>query len=140
MGLLKMMSKSYSELIRIPTFEERFEYLSIGGRVGLETFGFNRWLNQQFYTSRDWREFRNKIIIRDAGRDLGVQGFEIFGPITIHHLNPITKDDIINRSPLVLDPENAICVSPNTHRAIHFSDKSLLVSVAERKPNDTRLW
>lgn len=135
-----MMSRTYSELIRIPTFEERFDYLAIGGRVGLETFGFNRWLNQQLYTSRDWREFRNKIIIRDAGRDLGVPGFEIFGPITIHHLNPITKDDIINRSPLVLDPENAICVSPNTHRAIHFSDKSLLVSVAERKPNDTRLW
>lgn len=134
-------NKSYSELISLKTFKERLDYLKLDGVVGEQTFGHTRWLNQKFYRSYAWRQFRNAIITRDNGCDLGVENYDIYGPITIHHLNPITYDDIVNRSPNVLDPENAICVSTNTHRVIHYSDDDLLATgPIERTPNDTCLW
>jgi len=134
--------KTYSELIRIPTFIERFEYLKIGGAVGKETFGSKRYLNQVFYTSDVWKQIRNDIIIRDDGCDLGVPGFDIGGIIYIHHLNPITLEDIDRRRPWLTDPENLICVSRKTHEAIHYGDERLLQDymMADRKPGDTRLW
>lgn len=134
-------NKSYSDLIGLKTFKERLDYLKLDGIVGEQTFGHTRWLNQKFYRSYAWRQFRNVIIARDNGCDLGIENYDIYGPITIHHLNPITYDDIVNRSPNVLDPENAICVSANTHRVIHYSDDDLLaIGPVERVPNDTCLW
>lgn len=137
-----MMSKSYSELIQLPTFKERLRYLQLSGIVGADTFGSKRWANQAFYHSREWRDFRNQIIIRDEGNDLAVDGYPIVEGIVIHHLNPISIDDILNRSKALLDPENAVCVSPNTHRAIHYgylTDE--IASGAEgRQPNDTCPW
>lgn len=134
-------NKSYSELISLKTFKERLDYLKLDGIVGEQTFGHTRWLNQKFYRSYAWRQFRNAIITRDNGCDLGLENYDIYGPITIHHLNPITYDDIVNRSLNVLDPENAICVSANTHRVIHYSDDDLLaIGPVERTPNDTCLW
>lgn len=106
-----MNIKTYSELITLPTFEERFCYLKLDGSVGKETFGFKRWLNQEFYHSDKWLRFRDEITIRDEGCDLGVPGYEIFGSILIHHLNPITYEDILNQSPCVFDPENAVAPS-----------------------------
>lgn len=134
--------KSYSELIKLPTFMERFEYLKIGGKIGEATFGSKRYLNQVLYTSNAWRSLRDDIIVRDDGNDLGVDGYDIGGLIYIHHLNPITIEDIKNRRPLVLDPENLICVSRKTHEAIHFGDASLLPDnfAVERFPRDTCLW
>ena len=127
----------------IPTFLGRYEYLKIGGRVGEETFGYDRWLNQQFYQSPEWKAFRNQIIIRDLARDLGMEGWEINDRIYIHHLNPITKEDIIERNLYVLlNPENSICCSFATHNAIHYGDASLLPTqmVIERTPYDTCPW
>lgn len=127
----------------IPTFLGRYEYLKIGGRVGKETFGYDRWLNQQFYQSPEWKAFRNQIIIRDLARDLGMEGWEINDRIYIHHLNPITKEDIIERNLYVLlNPENSICCSFATHNAIHYGDASLLPiqMVIERTPYDTCPW
>lgn len=133
--------KTYSELIKIPNFEERFKYLKLDGTVGDETFGGRRWLNQQFYHSDRWRRFRNEIIIRDNGCDLGVEGFEINGPVLIHHLNPITYEDILNQRSCVFDPENAICTKRMTHNAIHYGDEKLLVTApVERRAGDTCLW
>lgn len=135
------MMKTYSELIRIPTFEERFKYLKLNGVVGEETFGFKRWLNQEFYHSDEWMQFRDKIIIRDGGCDLGVDGFEIYGSVLIHHLNPITYEDILNRSPCVFDPDNVICTKRSTHNAIHYGDETLLLGTpVERTKNDTCPW
>lgn len=136
------MVRTYSELIKLPTFKERFEYLKLGGVVGEETFGFERYLNQTFYRSPLWRkEIRNKIIFRDNGCDLGLDDYEIAGMIIIHHLNPITVDDIRRMTPLVTDPENLICVSKNTHDAIHYGDEqSLFCVLNERTPNDTCPW
>ena len=136
-----MNTKSYSELTQLPTFKERLDYLKLDGIVGEETFGIARWLNQKFYHSYEWRKFRNEIIARDNGTDLGVEGHDIPGQVIIHHLNPITYDDILERHPCVLDPENAISVSANTHRAIHYSDDELLtLGPAVRQPNDMCPW
>lgn len=136
-----MNTKSYSELTQLPTFKERLDYLKLDGIVGEETFGIARWLNQKFYHSYEWRKFRNEIIARDNGMDLGVEGHDIPGQVIIHHLNPITYDDILERHPCVLDPENAISVSANTHRAIHYSDDELLtLGPVVRQPNDMCPW
>lgn len=133
--------KTYSELISLPTFEERYRYLRIGGKVGDETFGYDRYLNQILYTSGEWRSFRDDIIIRDEGCDLGCEGFELNDRIIVHHIDPITVDDVINRHPKVFDPENVICVSHNTHQAIHYGDESLLPLLPKRRSkNDTCPW
>lgn len=132
---------TYSELIRIPTFEERFEYLKLRGQVGSETFGFDRYLNQKFYRSKEWKDLRNYIYVRDCGCDLGVEGRDIFGKYTIHHMNPITIDDIDDSTEYLLNPEYLITTSLNTHNAIHYGDKSLLVTEPiERTIGDTKLW
>ena len=133
--------KTYSELITIPTFEERFEYLKLDGQVGIETFGFNRYLNQAFYKSDEWLSIRDYVITRDNGCDLGMEGHEIYGRILIHHINPITKDDIIQRSRILLDPENLITTVKRTHDAIHYGDSNLLMRAPiERRKNDTCPW
>lgn len=137
----KMTSKSYLELITIPTFEERFEYLKLNGAVGKETFGYDRYLNQALYSSKEWRDFRRRIIIRDNGCDLACEGYEMQNGILIHHINPITIDDIINRRPVIFDPNNVVCVSHNTHNAIHYGDKGLLITTPiERTAYDTCPW
>lgn len=135
------MNKTYEELIKLKTFKERYRYLKLSGRIGEETFGFNRYLNQVFYRSKEWKQFRNKIIIRDNGCDLGIDGMEIRNKILIHHINPITKKDILERSELLMDENNVICVSHNTHEAIHYGDESLLQDeYIPRRPNDTIPW
>lgn len=135
--------RTYSELITIPTFEERFRYLKLGGRVGEETFGFDRYLNQIFYTSNEWRDIRNHVIVRDYGCDLAMLDREIPQgvKILVHHMNPITVDDILKRSEYLLDPEFLISTIKNTHDAIHYGDESLLLlAPVERRPNDTCPW
>lgn len=137
----QMSIRTYSELITLPTFKERYEYLKLNGRVGEETFGFDRYLNQAFYKSEEWRAVRDYIIVRDNGCDLGMEGHEIFGKILIHHMNPISKRDILDRSDLLLNPEYLICTIKNTHDAIHFGDENLLiVAPIERRKNDTCPW
>lgn len=139
--MLKMNIKSYSELILIPTFIERFRYLKLSGSVGEATFGYDRYLNQAFYQSTEWRNFRRKIIIRDKACDLGVEGYEIDKYIILHHINPITKEDLLRSYDCLMDPENVICVSHNTHNAIHYGDETLLITEPiVRSANDTRLW
>lgn len=138
---MKNSIRTYSELITIPTFEERFEYLKLNGSVGLETFGHDRYLNQILYNSPEWRRFRPEIIVRDNGCDLACEGYEIFGKILIHHINPITAKDILNRNPKVFDPENVITTVHNTHNAIHYGDENLLITEPiERSRNDTCPW
>lgn len=133
--------RQYSELSTFQTFEERFQYLKLDGIVGEETFGFDRYINQRFYKSQQWKNVRDFVIIRDNGCDLGVEGFEIHGRIIIHHINPISMDDILNESSYLLDPEFLICVTHNTHAAIHYSDENLLIKgPVERRPNDTCPW
>lgn len=133
--------KSYQELIKFTTFEERLNYLKLNGSVGKETFGFDRYINQIFYHSYEWLSFRDKIIIRDNGCDLGVEGYEIFDSIIIHHINPITYDDIVNMNPCVFDMNNAISTQLSTHNAIHYSNDGLLIKpVIERTKNDTCPW
>lgn len=133
--------KTYSELITLPTFEQRFRYLKLGGKVGEETFGFDRYLNQIFYTSNEWRAIRNKVIIRDLGCDLGMSDREIADRILIHHMNPIDKNDILYRTKFLLDPEFLICTCKNTHDAIHYGDESLLIlGPIVRTANDTCPW
>lgn len=135
------MNKSYEELVKLKTFKERYRYLKLNGRVGEETFGCDRYLNQVFYRSKEWKDFRNKIIIRDNGCDLGIDGMEIHSKLLIHHINPITKRDILERSSLLMDENNVICVSHNTHEAIHYGDESLLIEeYVPRRPNDTIPW
>ena len=135
------MIKTYSELITLPTFEERFRYLKLDGVVGKSTFGFDRYLNQKFYTSKEWKKIRNEIILRDNGLDLGMEDHEIIGKIYIHHMNPIMAKDIVDQTRYLLDPEFLICVSHNTHNAIHYGDEDLLPrSIIERRPNDTCPW
>lgn len=138
---MRMNTKTYSELITIPTFEERFEYLRLKGSVGKDTFGYDRYLNQILYNSPEWKKLRNQIIIRDCGRDLACEGYEIYGRILIHHLNPITVDDVLDRSRKVFDPDNLICVTHNTHNAIHYGDASMLLTgPIIRTKNDTCPW
>lgn len=133
--------RTYSELARLPTFEERYQYLRLSGAVGKETFGFDRYLNQVFYRSPEWKAVRNQVIIRDKGCDLGIQGREIQGRVLIHHMNPITVEDIRARSELLLDPEFLITTVHSTHQAIHYGDKSLLVlAPIVRSRNDTCPW
>ena len=135
--------RTYTELIRIPTFEERFEYLKLGGTVGSETFGYDRYLNQIFYRSPEWRNFRHRIIARDLGCDLAFPDHEIREQIiTIHHIDPIRVEDVLNRDPKLFDPDNVVCVAPMTHKALHYGDISLLPSwkPIERRPNDTCPW
>lgn len=133
--------RTYSELITIPTFEERYEYLRLDGIVGKDTFGFDRYLNQIFYKSKEWLQIRDHVILRDNGCDLGMEGHEIYSRILVHHMNPISKEDILSRSDWLLNPEYLICTVKNTHDAIHYGDKSLLItSPIERRPNDTCPW
>lgn len=136
-----MTTRSYSELIRLSSFEDRFRYLSLRGQVGEATFGFDRYINQAFYRSAQWRHIRNDVIVRDNGCDLGVDGFEIHERIIIHHMNPMRVADIIGDDASILDPEFLICVTHNTHNAIHYGDERLLPRpLIERKPGDTKLW
>lgn len=140
-GMVTKMIRTYSELITFPTFEERYRYLRLEGKVGEDTFGFDRWLNQSFYKDPEWRAIRDKIIIRDNGCDLGIPGREIYSRIIVHHMNPITKDDILSRSAFLLNPEYLICTVKNTHDAIHYGDEGLLIKAPiERTKNDTCPW
>lgn len=133
--------KSYSELITIPTFRERYEYLRLQGLVGEETFGFDRYLNQIFYRSQKWKSVRDYVIIRDNGCDLGVEGYDIHGRILIHHMNPITVQDIELETKFLLDPEFLICTTHDTHNAIHYGDADLLITEPIiRTKNDTCPW
>lgn len=136
-----MYQRTYSELITFDSYEDRFNYLRLDGLIGETTFGFDRYLNQIFYKSPEWKRTRDIIIVRDKGCDLGVEGYEIRGKILIHHINPITLEDIRNRSYKLFDPENLITTVMMTHNAIHYGDDSLLVKApVERKPNDTCPW
>lgn len=138
---MRKIIRTYSELITLPTFEERFQYLKLGGKVGEDTFGFDRYLNQVFYRSAKWKEIRDYVIIRDNGCDLGMEGYEIHQRIIVHHMNPITKEDILRESEFLLDPEYMICTIKNTHDAIHYGDESLLITAPiERRKNDTCPW
>lgn len=139
---MKRYSKTYSELIQLPTYEERLNYLMLNGLVGEETFGGSRHLNQALYHSHEWHEFRNGIIIRDSGCDLGIDGLYIPSRAIVHHINPITIEDILNNDPSVFDEENVILVSKKTHDIIHYSPKveSHMWSFAVRSPGDTKLW
>lgn len=141
-GMVNQMSiRTYSELILIPTFEERFEYLKLEGSVGLETFGYDRYLNQVLYRSTEWKRFRRDMIIRDCGLDLACDGYEIVGKIMLHHINPITVEDVIKRHSNIFDPDNVVCTSMNTHNAIHYGDAELLITdPIVRTKNDTCPW
>lgn len=135
------MNRSFSELRHLKTFEERFRYLALHGEVGRSTFGFDRYLNQQFYTSWQWRNIRHRIITRDNGCDLGIDGYEIHDRVYIHHMNPMTIRDITEGDPRILDPDNLISVTHRTHNAIHYGDEKLLSRpLVERRPDDTKLW
>ena len=136
-----MIIRTYSELITLPTFEERFRYLKLGGRVGAETFGYDRYLNQIFYKDDEWLTTRDKVIIRDNGCDLGMPDREIKTRILVHHINPITKEDILQRRRCLFDLENLICTLKSTHDAIHYGDESiLLLAPIVRTKNDTCPW
>lgn len=138
---MSMKIRTYSELIKIPTFEERYRYLRLYGVVGKDTFGFDRYLNQLFYTSDLWRSIRDQVIIRDNGCDLGLEGYDIFDRIIVHHMNPITVEDLEKESDYLLNPEFLISTSFNTHNAIHYGDERLLMTAPiERSINDTCPW
>lgn len=133
--------RTYSELTKLKTFKERFEYLKLDGSVGKDTFGWDRYLNQILYKSPEWLSVRNKVIVRDCGCDLGLEGYDIFGKVIIHHMNPMRIEDIKNRNPDILNPEYLICVSHYTHNAIHYGDDNRLYSgPIERTVNDTCPW
>ena len=136
-----MSIRTYSELILLPTFEERFKYLQLNGRVGDDTFGFDRYINQNFYRSAEWKRIRDQIIIRDNGCDLALEGYEIYGRILIHHMNPITVKDVELSTECLMNPEYLICVTHNTHNAIHYGDEKLLMKgPVVRTKNDTCPW
>lgn len=133
--------RTYTELIKLRTFEERFQYLQLNGRVGEETFGFDRYLNQKFYNDPEWLRIRDQVIIRDNGCDLAMPDREIKTRILVHHMNPIDKEDILRRSDFLLNPEYLICTIKATHDAIHYGDESkLIIMPPERRPNDTCPW
>lgn len=135
------MIRTYTELSQYDTLEDRFDYLALNGRVSEMTFGFDRWINQRFYRSAEWRDARNFVIARDLGFDLGVDGFPIKGSPTIHHMNPIAFQDLEDGNPAIIDPEYLICTSHRTHNAIHYGDRRQLPQqFVERSPGDTRLW
>ena len=136
-----MIIRTYSELSQLVTFEERYNYLQLNGKVCEETFGFDRWLNQTFYKSKEWKQVRNHVIVRDNGCDLGIEGYEIYGRIYIHHMNPISVEDIRCSTDYLLNPEYLISTTHQTHNAIHYGDENLLVTpIDERKKNDTCPW
>lgn len=136
-----MKIRTYSELIMLPTFKERYEYLKLGGKVGEETFGFDRYLNQKFYKSKEWRDIRDYVILRDNACDLGIEDREIHSRIIIHHMNPITKYDIVNQTEFLTNPEYMICTLKRTHDAIHYGDDSILFGdIITRTKNDTCPW
>lgn len=133
--------RSYRELLQLSTFEERYNYLRLHGQVGIETFGFDRWLNQRLYKSLEWKQLRNKIIVRDEGNDLAFVGRPCFGRAIIHHMNPITEEALVHGEESIFDPDNLILCSLQTHNAIHYGDPSKLrQDVVERRPNDTCPW
>ena len=133
--------RTYSEMMSLNTFKERYEYLRLDGLVGIETFGFDRYLNQRFYQSVQWRTLRRHIIVRDSGLDLAFPGREIHAKLLIHHINPLTEADLREGSALVLDPENLVTTCQRTHNAIHYGDPNSLVRLPpERRPGDTTLW
>lgn len=133
--------RKYSELRRLDTFEERFRYLSLKGYVGEATFGFDRWINQEFYRSREWRRLRDEVIVRDEGCDLGVPGYEIHDKILVHHINPMTPDEIQHGEEAILDPQYLITTTHRTHNAIHYGDERLIPrQLVVRRPGDTKLW
>lgn len=136
-----MKIRSYTELIQIHGFQERYEYLRLSGTVGAMSFGFERRFNQEFYSSPEWRRIRRQVIVRDDGLDLGVSGYEIGGPITVHHMNLVTLEALERGDPIIFDPEFLISVSGKTHLAIHYGDSSNLPELPiERLPGDTKLW
>ena len=136
-----MTMRTFTELSKLKTFEERFRYLELKGSVGSDTFGFDRYMNQKFYTSNEWQRIKREVIIRDNGCDLGVDGYTIFGRVIVHHMNPIAPEDILKRTDLLLNPEFLICVSHTTHNAIHYGSEDLLPKgPINRKPNDTCPW
>lgn len=138
---MNMNTRSYSEMLQFDNYIDRFNYLKLGGKVGRETFGFDRYLNQTLYRSEEWKRFRRDVILRDNGLDLGMNGYEIHDKILIHHINPLTPDDVINRSHKIFDMNNVISCSLNTHNAIHYGDASLLIAdPIERTPYDTCPW
>lgn len=133
--------RTYTELIQLLTFKERYEYLRLKGFVGQDTFGFDRYMNQRFYHSTEWKRIRRDVIIRDEGRDLAMPGYEIQNGLYIHHMNPIEAKDIQEATEYLLNPEYLVCVSFDTHQAIHYGDESLLPKLpTERRPGDTKLW
>lgn len=135
------MIRTYRELLKLKTFMERYEYLRLGSTIGESTFGFDRYLNQLLYNSKRWKKTRDDIIIRDNGCDLGLEDYEIHSRIIVHHMNPITIDDVEFDRDILYDPEGLICTSNNTHNAVHFGDESLLPKpLVERRPNDTCPW
>lgn len=136
------MIRTYSELCKLHTVEERFNYLKIGDKVGASTFGFDRYLNQIFYKNKEWKDIRNQVILRDQGCEMGLEGYEINGSVYVHHMNPISIHDLKEWSPYLIEPEYLICVSYKVHNAIHFGDNKILsmFEVKERTPNDTKLW
>lgn len=138
---MKKTVRTYTELLKYPTFEDRFNYLMLKGGVGQETFGFDRWLNQRFYNSDEWKNIRDFVIIRDGGCDLAMDGHEIYDKIIVHHMNPIEQSDIMHSSDILINPEYLVCVSHRTHNAIHYGDASLLTTAPiERRPGDTCPW
>ena len=141
-GRMKKMSiRTYSELIQYPTFEDRFKYLQLKGRIGEDTFGFDRYINQRFYRSKEWQRIRDQVILRDKGCDLGIHGRELYERIIIHHMNPISVEDIRDATDYLLNPEYLVCASHLTHNAIHYADESILVAgPIERRKNDTCPW
>jgi hypothetical protein len=134
-------TRSYFELDRLSTFEDRFDYLILGGQVGASTFGFDRWINQEFYTSREWKQVRNEVIVRDNGCDLGIRGFEINGSLLVHHINPMESGDIIHGEEWILNPEFLITTTKDTHNAIHYGNRDMLRKpFTPRRSGDTKLW
>lgn len=139
--VIRMNLRTYLELVKMETFEERYRYLRLSGSVGKETFGFDRYINQLFYKDPEWLSARDIVIVRDNGCDLGMDGYKIYGKIIVHHMNPITMDDILNRNPDIFNPEFLITTTHNTHNAIHYGDESLLITAPiERTKNDTCPW
>ena len=137
----KTIIRTYSELISLPTFEDRYRYLQLNGAVGKDTFGFDRYINQQFYRSKEWQRIRDEVVIRDNACDLGMEGYEIHGRIYVHHMNPIMVQDIQSNSDYLMNPEFLICTTHRTHNAIHYGDENLLARAPiERTKNDTRPW
>lgn len=135
------MIRSYNELMNLRTFKERYQYLKLNGSVGSTTFGFDRYINQSFYRSREWKQIRDQVIVRDNGCDLGIDGYEIHGRIYIHHMNPLLRKDILDKTDFLLNPDYLICTTHNTHNAIHYGDENLLTSEPiERVRNDTCPW